>query len=203
MCFQRHIEASFGLLFRQSVIVVVALVQLESGVAIVAALNGVTFGLSGLNTIGTEYRSQFLFDNIGLDLAIFDETCLLQETVGETLHLAVGVLKIAITQSKPLFLGDTFLLNAGSGILTYFVLLLFSQIWSLYGKGKIEVKEICVRLLKDYGQLTPADTRATQARRTMRYFMVLRWIWLGWVCKSYCQLDSRKIRFYMILLSEL
>lgn len=145
MCFKR-LWSSFRKLFGQSVLVVVALVYLVAGVAIVTALDGVAFGLSGLNIIGAKDGTQFLFDHIGLDLAICDETCLLQETVGEALHLAVDVLEVAIAQSKALLLGDTFLLDAGNGVLTYFGLLLFSQIRSLQDKG-----EISVNRLKDYG----------------------------------------------------
>lgn len=145
MCFKRF-WSSFSKLLGQSVLVVVALVYLVAGVAIVAALDGVAFALSGLNIIGTEDGRQFLFDHIGLDLAICDETSLLQETVGEALHLAVDVLEVAITQSKALLLGDTFLLDAGNGVLTYFGLLLFSQIRSLQDKDKISVNR-----LKDYG----------------------------------------------------
>lgn len=118
----------------EALVLVITFVYLECGITIVGTLDRVTFGLSGLNILGSEYGTQFLFYNIGLDLAIDDEARLLKEAFGKALNLAIDIVELAIAQCQTLLLGDTLLLNAGQDILTSLGLLLVRQLDILRGK---------------------------------------------------------------------
>lgn len=139
-----HAFGDFGNLLEnnldQAVVLVITLVNLECGIAIVSSLDGVTLGLSGLNILGSENGTQFLFYNIGLDLSVGNEASLLKETVGEALNLAINFIKLAIAQCKTLLLGDPFLLNAGQSIRMCLGLLLIRQLYILCGKDNIKVR---------------------------------------------------------------
>lgn len=118
----------------EALVLMITFVYLECGITIVGTLDRVTFGLSGLNILGSEYGTQFLFYNIGLDLAIDDEARLLKEAFGKALNLAIDIVELAIAQCQTLLLGDTLLLNAGQDILTSLGLLLVRQLDILRGK---------------------------------------------------------------------
>jgi len=96
----------------------VALVQLVAGVALIGSLDRVALGLDLLDLCLPGDGTQFGQDRSGIDLTVGHQATLLQETVGKTLHLGIGVAEVASPQGNSLFLGDSLLLGAGLGPLS-------------------------------------------------------------------------------------